>query len=158
MFFMLQRKQATSFCAWPTQRSSNKSYWIGSPPAMQVINQIHNITHSHASYCKHIICCMMLIQKLNRHKNQLKASFRLGVGRFWINDSWRKNKGKVSLLCHSNTLIFQWPERYIFITHKLLEELIRHRHISNYYLKTTPFIITWLQLPYSAGAFTYHAK
>lgn len=49
------------------------TYGIGSPPKMQVISQINSTARSCAGDFKRTICCLMLIQKLNRHRNQLKT-------------------------------------------------------------------------------------
>ena len=81
-----QRNQATSFWAWHNSDvGTSVTCGIGSPSALQVIiSQVDSTAHSCASEFKHSICCLMLIQKPNRHSNQLKTetSYRLGVGRF----------------------------------------------------------------------------
>ena len=136
---------------------TSMTYGTGSPSALQAISQVDNTAHSCASEFKHILCCLMLIQKLNRHSNQLKTetSYRLRVGRFWINDSKEQNE-KIPLLCHWNTLIFQWPQRRLSFIHKRLEELILHSNISGYCWKPTMFVVIWLWVLQYVGAFIYH--
>lgn len=155
--FRWQRSQATSFWAWHNSETWGQA-WIGSPSALQVISQVDSTAHSCASEFKHIICCLMLTQELNRHSSQLKTetSYRLGVGRFWINDIKEQNE-KIPLLCHWNTLTFQWPQRHLSFIHKQMKELILHPHISGYCGKITTFVV-WLRVPRYVGAFIYHTK